>query len=67
MEISVAGPIFTHKNQRLYGTKISIPHKMGENIVAITYIYGAIAIFLLFCDQEDTEPIFTHKYIKGSM
>ena len=28
---------------------------MGENIVAIIHIYGAIAIFLLFCDYQETE------------
>ena len=28
--------------------------KMGENIVIILHIYGAIAIFLLFYDDQDT-------------
>ena len=50
-----------------------------KNIVAILHIYGARAIFLLFCDQQDTEsksrgteigvagPIFTQKNIEGLM
>ena len=49
---------------------------MIENIVAIIHIYGARAIFLLFCDHEDTEsepsemaidvagPILTQKKIQ---
>ena len=49
---------------------------MGEIIVVILHFYGAIAIFLLFCDNQDTEsesreieisvagPIFTHKISK---
>ena len=41
--------------QSLYGTTISIPHKMRKNIVVILPIYGALAISLLFCDHQDTE------------
>ena len=49
---------------------------MGENIVAISHIYVAKAIFLLFRDIQDTEsesrymeidvarPIFIHENIK---
>ena len=49
--------------------------KWEQNIVSIIHIYGARAIFLLFCDHQDTEsesrevemrisqPIFTHKNI----
>ena len=48
------------------------------NIVVILHIYGALAMFLLFYDHQETEsesremeigvagPIFTHKNIKGS-
>ena len=32
---------------------ISILYKMGEKIVIIIHIYGAIAIFLLFYDDQD--------------
>ena len=39
----------------LYGTTISILYKTGENIVTIVHIYGALAIFLLFCDHQDTK------------
>ena len=50
-----------------------------KNIVVILHIYGAIAIFLLFCDRQDAEyesqemeigiagPIFTSKNIKCLM
>ena len=31
MEIGVAGPIFFHKNQSIYGKMISILHKTGAN------------------------------------
>ena len=34
---------------------ISILNKMGENILEILHIYGASAIFLLFCDNQHTE------------
>ena len=34
---------------------ISIVYNMGENIVVIIHIYGAIAIFLLFCVHQDAE------------
>ena len=47
--------------------------------MAIIHIYGARAIFLLFCDNQDTEsesceiemsisqPIFTHKKIPKNL
>ena len=51
-----------------------------QNIVVVLHIYGDRAIFLLFCDYQDTksewhkiemsisQPIFTHlKHIKGYM
>ena len=41
--------IHTDKNQRFYGTTISIFYKIGEKIVAVLHIDGAIAINLLFC------------------
>ena len=48
--------ILIHKiYQRPYGKMISIFYKMGENIVVILHIYGARTIFLLFCDDKDTE------------
>ena len=56
MEIDVSQSIFTHKKyQILYGTNISILYKMGENIVVVLHIYGTRAIFLIFCDHQDTE------------
>ena len=48
--------IFTQKN-----TKATMEHKdlhstIGDkNIVVTLNIYGARAIFLLFCDHQDTE------------
>ena len=47
--------------------------------MSILHIYGTIAIYLLFCDHQDTKsesleiengiagPIFTYKNIKGVM
>ena len=58
---------------------ISIFYKMAENIVVILRIYGARTIFLLFCDDKDTEYeqqeiemntsqlIFTHKNISRAL
>ena len=72
IEMSISQPIFTHKiYQRLYGKTIYIL------FVATLHIYGALAIFILFCDRQDTEseslemefygagPILTQKNIKG--
>ena len=72
--MSVSQPIITQgKQQRLYGTTISILSKMGENVVLILHIHGAIAIFILFCYHQDTkyesfeikinisQPILTYK------
>ena len=51
---------------------ISVLYKMEEKVIVIIHIYGAIAIFLLFFDDQDTEseswemeigvdvPIVTH-------
>ena len=56
MEIGVAGPIFTHKNdQRLYLTTMYILYMKEENIVVIIHIYRDIAILQLFCDNQYTE------------
>ena len=56
MKIGVVGPILTQeKHQRLYGTTIYIIYKMGGGITVILPIYGARAIFLLFCNHQDTE------------
>ena len=52
MEIGVSVPILSQKKiKRLFGTKIPILHNMGENIVAILYIYCDRAISLLFWDH----------------
>ena len=55
MHIIVAWPIWTQKNQILYGGEISILYNKGEKIVVIIYSYGAKAIFLLFGDHQETE------------
>ena len=34
---------------------ISVLYKMEEKVIVIIHIYGAIAIFLLFFDDQDTE------------
>ena len=39
----------------LYGTTISILYSIGENVVVIFNVYGALAMFILFCDLQDTE------------
>ena len=55
MEIGIAGPIFTSKNIKcLMGQQYPYPTKWEKNIVVIIHIYGAIAIFLLFCVHKDT-------------
>ena len=71
MEIGLAGPIFTPKI--IKGTTISIPHKMGEHIMAI-FFHGDKSIFLLFCNHQDTKsesceieigatgPMFTYEF-----
>ena len=44
------------KIYKLYGTKIYTLHNMGaKNIALLIHIYGAKAIFFLFCDHQDTE------------
>ena len=60
----------------MYGTRVSIPYKMGFKHCGI---YGARASFILFWDHQDTEsesqeieigvagPISTQKNIKGPM
>ena len=56
MEICVVGPIFTHKNIKGYvGEWYTYSIIWEQNILAIIHIYGARDIFLLFCDNQDTE------------
>ena len=56
MEIGVAGPILTQKNiNGSIGQQYSYSTIWEKNIVAIIRIYGARAIFLLFCYHQDTE------------
>ena len=38
-----------------HDTMISIRANMSGNIVANFNIYGALGIFLLFCNHQDTE------------
>ena len=58
---------------------ISILYRIGKKIVVILHIYGALAIFLLFCNHKDSEfesrdmefvqldQYLPEKYLKGSM
>ena len=39
----------------IYGKKIYILYNMGGGNLEILHIYGAKAIFLLFCYHQDTE------------
>ena len=39
----------------LYGRTITIQHKTGENIMVVLHIYGAVEMFLLFCDHQKAE------------
>ena len=56
MESGVVEPILTQKKyQSLYGTIIPILYKVDEKFVANIHIYGDRAIFLLFCNHQDTE------------
>ena len=41
--------------QRPYWTTLSMIYKMVKENVVILHIYGSRAIFLLFCDPQDTE------------
>ena len=61
------------------GQRYPYSTRWEQNMVASNHIYGARAIFLLFCDNQDTEyepqeieigvtgPISTHKNIKGTI
>ena len=52
MEIGVSGPIFTYLNIKgSMGQRYAYSTKWEKNVLAIIYIYGARAIFLLFCDN----------------
>ena len=56
IEISLAGPIFTHNGIKgSMGKLFSYSTRWEKNTVATIHIYGARAIFLLFCDHQDTE------------
>ena len=56
MEIDVFEPILTHKNIKWYvGQQYPYSTIWEQNIVSNIHIYGARAIFLLFCDNQDTE------------
>ena len=56
IEISISQPIFIHKkiSKDLWDNDIHAL-QYGRKIVIIIHIYGALAIFLLFCNHQDTE------------
>ena len=48
--------MFTHKNIKVsLVQQYPYPTRWDKNIVVNIHIYGAIAIFLLFCDHRDSE------------
>ena len=61
------------------GQKYAYHTRWEKNIVVVLHNFGARAIFLLFCDHQDTdsesceikmsisEPIFTHKKISKAL
>ena len=55
--IGVSEPVFTQKNISIGSIGRLYPYstRWEHNIVAIFHIYGARAVFLLFCDHQDTE------------
>ena len=56
MEICATGKIFTGENLKgSMGQQCTHFTRWEKNIVEILHIYGAIAIFLLFCIHQDTE------------
>ena len=56
MEIGVSESILTHNIIKgCMGKLLSYSTIWEENIVEVLHIYGARAIFLHFCDQQDTE------------
>ena len=55
IKIGIAGPIFKPYKISKPLWDNNIHTKKGEKFVAIINIYGARAIFLLFCDNQDTE------------
>ena len=56
IEIGVTGPIFTKKNTKgSLVLRYPYPTRWEKTIVSIHRIYGARAIFLLFCDHLDNE------------
>ena len=44
-----------NRYQRLYGTMVSKFYKMGGNIVVVLHIDGALDMFLVYCDHQDTK------------
>ena len=56
MEMSILQPIFTHKYCKGSMRKL-YPYsaKSAKTIVVSTNINGSLAMFLIFCDHQDTE------------
>ena len=74
----------TYQRMRVYGTSwagTSHTYSKGwvDFVLVILHFFGDLAIFLLFCNHQNTKsesrdmeigvsgPIFTHKNIKGSL
>ena len=56
MGIGVARPILIQKNIKQYmGQQYRHPTRWEKMIVAVMKIYGARAIFLIFCYYQDTK------------
>ena len=56
MGIIVSGLIFIDKNIKVsMGQRYTYPTRWEKNVVTILHIYGARAVFLLFCYPQDTE------------
>ena len=56
MKNGVARPILTQKKiKQSLGQQYPYPKIWGKRIVAIIHVYGDRAIFLLFCDHQDTK------------
>ena len=54
--MSKSEPIFTEEKiiKALFGQRYVNSTIQEKNVVSVIHIYGAIAIFLLFCDHQDT-------------
>ena len=56
MKIGVAEPMLTQKKIKVsMGQRCPYSTKWVLKVVVILHIYGARAIFLLFCNNQDTE------------